>query len=213
MAGRRAFPPLHRSDLSPDPFEQFARWYEMATAEVPLAEAMTLATVGKDGAPDARMVLLRGHGPGGFRFFTNYESAKAGQIAADPRGALILYWREHDRQVRARGPIERLPAAESDAYFAGRARESRLGAWASPQSRPLADRAELDRRLDDTRERFAAEEDVPRPDFWGGFVLRPETIEFWQGQQARLHDRFVYTRAADDDGAAAGAWTIQRLAP
>jgi pyridoxamine 5'-phosphate oxidase len=213
MAGRRAFPPLHRSDLSPDPFEQFARWYEMATAEVPLAEAMTLATVGEDGAPDARMVLLRGHGPGGFRFFTNYESAKAGQIAADPRGALILYWREHDRQVRARGPIERLPAAESDAYFAGRARESRLGAWASPQSRPLADRAELDRRLDDTRERFAAEEDVPRPDFWGGFVLRPETIEFWQGQQARLHDRFVYTRAPDDDGAAAGAWTIQRLAP
>ena len=111
---------------------------------MPLADAMTLATVGDDGAPDARMVLLKGHGPDGFRFFTNYESAKAGQIDADPRGALVIYWREHDRQVRARGPFERLPAADSDAYFASRSRESRLGAWASPQTRPLADRAELD---------------------------------------------------------------------
>jgi pyridoxamine 5'-phosphate oxidase len=206
MTERRAFPPLHASDLSPDPFEQFARWYEAATAEVPLADAMTLATVGDEGAPDARMVLLKGHGPDGFRFFTNHESAKAGQIAADPRGALILYWREHDRQVRARGAIERLSAADSDAYFASRARESRLGAWASPQSRPLADRAELDARLAAARERFDGVENVPRPDFWGGFVLRPETIEFWQGQQARLHDRFVYTRDSD-------AWRIARLAP
>jgi pyridoxamine 5'-phosphate oxidase len=207
MTERRAFPPLHASDLSPDPSEQFARWYEAATAEVPLADAMTLATIGEDGAPDARMVLLKGHGPDGFRFFTNHESVKAGQIAADPRGALILYWREHDRQVRARGPIERLSAADSDAYFASRARESRLGAWASPQSRPLADRAELDARLAAVRERFDGVEDVPRPDFWGGFVLRPETIEFWQGQQARLHDRFLYTRDEDD------TWRIQRLAP
>ncbi len=173
---------------------------------MPLAEAMTLATVGDDGAPDARMVLLKGHGPGGFRFFTNYESAKARQIAADPRGALILYWREHDRQVRARGPIERLPDADSDAYFASRARESRLGAWASPQSRRLADRAELDVRLAEVRERFDGVEDVPRPDFWGGFMLRPQTIEFWQGHQDRLHDRFVYSREGSD-------WRVQRLAP
>jgi pyridoxamine 5'-phosphate oxidase len=206
MAERRTFPPVHEGDLSPDPFEQFGRWYEPASAEVPLADAMTLATLGDDGAPDARMVLLKGHGPDGFRFFTNYESAKAGQIAADPRGALVVYWREHDRQVRARGPIERLPAADSDAYFAGRGRESRLGAWASPQSRPLADRAELDARLAEVRERFDGVEDVPRPDFWGGFVLRPDTIEFWQGQQSRLHDRFTYTRTED-------AWRIQRLAP
>ena len=206
MTARRAFPPLHASDLSPDPFEQFARWYEAATAEVPLADAMTLATVGGDGAPDARMVLLKGHGPDGFRFFTNHESAKSGQIAADPRGALILYWREHDRQVRARGPIERLSPADSDAYFATRGRESRLGAWASPQSRPLADRADLDRRLGEIRTRFADVEDVPRPDHWGGFILRPQTIEFWQGQQARLHDRFLYSRDGD-------AWRIQRLAP
>jgi pyridoxamine 5'-phosphate oxidase len=119
---------------------------------------------------------------------------------------LILYWREHDRQVRARGPIERLSAAESDAYFASRARESRLGSWASPQSRPLADRAELDRRLAEARERFD-EEDVPRPEFWGGFVLRPQTVEFWQGQQARLHDRFLYSRTES------GSWRLQRLAP
>jgi pyridoxamine 5'-phosphate oxidase len=207
MTDRRAFPPLPEDDLSPDPFEQFARWYELAAAEVPLADAMTLATVGDDGTPDARMVLLKGHGPDGFRFFTNYASAKAGEIAADPRGALVVYWREHDRQVRARGPIERLPAADSDAYFASRARESRLGAWASPQSRPLADRAELDRLLAEVRERFDGVEDVPRPDCGGGFVLRPETIEFWQGHQARLHDRFVYSRDEGD------IWRIQRLAP
>jgi pyridoxamine 5'-phosphate oxidase len=206
MAERRTFPPLHADELSPDPFEQFARWYELASEEVPLADAMTLATLGDHGAPDARMVLLKGHGPDGFRFFTNYESAKAGQIDADPRGALVIYWREHDRQVRARGPIERLPAADSDAYFASRGRESRLGAWASPQSRPLAGRAELDARLAEVRERFDGVEDVPRPDSWGGFVLRPETIEFWQGQRARLHDRFTYARTGD-------VWSIQRLAP
>jgi pyridoxamine 5'-phosphate oxidase len=207
MTERRAFPLLHEADLAADPFEQFADWYELASAEVPLADAMTLATVGADGAPEARMILLKGHGPDGFRFFTNYESAKAGQIDADPRGALIIYWREHDRQVRARGAIERLPVADSDAYFASRSRESRLGAWASPQSRPLEDRAELDRRLAAARERFADVEDVPRPDSWGGFILRPETIEFWQGQQARLHDRFVYS------GEGAGGWRIRRLAP
>lgn len=206
MTERRAFPPLHARDLAADPFAQFAEWYDLAAAEIPLAEAMTVATVDAEGAPDARMVLLKGHGADGFRFHTNYESAKAREIAADPRGALILYWREHDRQVRARGPLERLAREDSDAYFASRSRESRLGAWASPQSRPLEDRADLDRRLAEARDRFADVEDVPRPDHWGGYILRPTTIEFWQGQQARLHDRFLYTR----DGA---GWTIQRLAP
>ena len=206
MTERRTFPPLQESDLAADPFEQFARWYELAAAEVPLAEAMTVATVDAEGAPDARMVLLKGHGPDGFRFHTNYESAKAAEIADDPRAALILYWREHDRQVRARGPIERLSPADSDAYFATRARESRLGAWASPQSRPLADRAELDARLAEARGRFGDVDEVPRPAFWGGFLLRPVTIEFWQGQQARLHDRFRYTRTESD-------WRVERLAP
>jgi pyridoxamine 5'-phosphate oxidase len=206
MTERRAFPPLHESDLASDPFEQFTEWYELAAAEVPLTDAMTVATVDAAGAPDARMVLLKGHGPDGFRFHTNYESAKATQIAADPRGALIVYWREHDRQVRARGPLERLAAADSDAYFASRSRESRLGAWASPQSRPLADRADLDRRLAAVETRFADTEDVPRPHHWGGYLLRPQTIEFWQGQGARLHDRFLYSREGE-------GWTIQRLAP
>jgi pyridoxamine 5'-phosphate oxidase len=206
MTERRAFPPLPQIDLAADPFEQFTEWYDLAAAEVPLADAMTVATVDADGAPDARMVLLKGHGPDGFRFHTNYESAKAAEIAADPRGALILYWREHDRQVRARGAIERLSPADSDAYFAGRSRESRLGAWASPQSRPLADRADLDRRLAEVEARFADTDEVPRPDHWGGYLLRPRTIEFWQGQGARLHDRFLYSRG--DEG-----WKIERLAP
>src|SRR6201996_2438446 len=138
MTERRAFPPLHKEDLDADPFAQFARWYELAREEVPLADAMTLATVGDDGAPDARMVLLKGHGPDGFRFFTNYESAKAAQIDADPRGALVIYWREHARQVRVRGPFERLPASDSDAYFASRAREGRLGGRGPPQAAPPA---------------------------------------------------------------------------
>jgi pyridoxamine 5'-phosphate oxidase len=208
MTERRAFPSLHEDDLAADPFEQFGRWYELAAAEVPLADAMTVATVDADGAPDARMVLLRGHGADGFRFHTNYESAKAVEIAADPRAALVVYWREHDRQVRARGRIERLSPADSDAYFATRPRESRLGAWASPQSRPLADRADLDHRLEEVRTRFAELEDIPRPEHWGGYLLRPRTIEFWQGQQARLHDRFLYTRGGDGE-----SWTAQRLAP
>jgi pyridoxamine 5'-phosphate oxidase len=206
MTERRAFPPLHIGDLAADPFEQFARWYELAATEIPLADAMTVATVDAEGAPDARMVLLKGHDPDGFRFHTNYESAKGEEIAADPRAALVLYWREHDRQVRVRGPIQRLPAADSDAYFATRSRESRIGAWASPQSRPLADRAELDRLLEEIRSRFADAEDIPRPDHWGGYVLRPRTIEFWQGQRARLHDRFLYTREGE-------GWTVRRLAP
>jgi pyridoxamine 5'-phosphate oxidase len=206
MTERRDFPPLQEDDLDADPFAQFDDWYELAAAEVPLQDAMTLATVGEDGAPDARMVLLKGHGPDGFRFFTNFGSTKGDQIAADPRAALIVYWREHDRQVRARGPLERLSEADSDAYFASRPRESRLGAWASPQSRPLEGRADLDRRLAAVRERFAGIDDVPRPETWGGFRLAPLTIEFWQGQGARLHDRFLYTRGSD-------GWSIQRLAP
>jgi pyridoxamine 5'-phosphate oxidase len=198
---------LRRAELAADPIEQFGRWYERAEQEVPLPEAMSLATVGADGAPDARMVLLKGHGPDGFRFFTNFESAKGAQIAADPRAALVIYWREQDRQVRVRGQLEQLPATESDAYFATRLRESRLGAWASPQSRALPDRNTLEASLHEAEVRWEGEEDIPRPDHWGGFLLRPATIEFWQGQRARLHDRFRY---ACEPG---GMWRIERLAP
>ncbi len=203
---RHTHPPLRRADLAADPVEQFGRWYEQAVSEVPLAEAMTLATVDADGSPDARMVLLKGHGPDGFRFFTNYESAKSREIAADPRGALVIYWREQDRQVRVRGAIERISAEDSDAYFASRDRASRLGAWASPQSASLADRGELDRRLAETEKRWGPEEEIPRPEHWGGFLLRHDSVELWQGQQARLHDRFIYLREGE-------RWSIHRLAP
>jgi pyridoxamine 5'-phosphate oxidase len=197
-------PPLRRSELAADPIEVFRQWFERAQREVPLAEAMTLATVDVAGRPDARMVLLKGYGPHGFRFFTNYDSAKALQIEATGWGALVLYWRELDRQVRVRGPVERLDPAASDEYFAGRPREAQVGAWASPQSRSLPDRDSLEARVAEVEARFPGE--LPRPGFWGGFRLVPEEIEFWQGQVARLHDRFRYTRSA-------AGWELERLAP
>jgi len=202
---RPELPSLRREDLDPDPIAQFREWFAAAEREAPLAEAIALATVGADGLPDARMVLLKGVDDRGFRFFSNRESVKGGQLAASPGAALIAYWRELDRQVRARGPVERLDDDESDEYFAGRPRESQLGAWASPQSRPLRSRAELDERLAAVTERFG-DGPVARPPYWGGYLLRPRSIEFWQGQVARLHDRFRYTR---DDG----GWVIERLGP
>jgi pyridoxamine 5'-phosphate oxidase len=205
MPRRPDMPPLERSDLRADPIEQFADWYRRAVAEVPLADAVCLATVDADGGPDARMVLLKGFDGEGFRFHTNYESAKAGQLAADPRGALVFYWRELDRQIRARGVVEPLAAEESDRYFATRPRESQVAAWASPQSRPLRDRAELDALVEEEGRRFEGVE-VPRPEGWGGYLLRPGVLEFWQGQVGRLHDRLRYVR----DG---GGWRIERLAP
>ena len=197
--------PLHRSALADDPIEQFRDWYDRAAAEVPLVDAMALATVDADGVPDARMVLLKGFGSDGFRFFTNLGSAKARQLEGAPRAALILYWRELDRQVRIRGSVEKLPASDDDAYFQTRPPEARIGAWASPQSQPIADRDALDARVREIGKQFAGGE-IPRPEFWGGFLVRPQRIEFWQGQAARLHDRFAYTRGGD-------GWEIQRLAP
>ncbi len=197
--------PLRRDDLDDDPMAQFADWFEVARDEAPLAEATTLATVDAEGLPDARMVLLKGADDEGFRFFTNYESAKAGQLEATAAAALVIYWRELDRQVRVRGAIERLAESESDAYFVTRPRESQVGAWASPQSRPIGSREELDERVGEIEARFAGG-DVPRPGHWGGYLLRPLLIEFWQGQVGRLHDRFRYTRCAE-------GWKIERLAP
>lgn len=197
-------PALDLEHLAADPLEQFAKWYEEALEAVPLAEAMTLATVDAECAPNARMVLLKGFGAAGFRFFSNYESAKGTELAASPVAALVVYWRELDRQVRIRGNVERLPGEDSDAYFAGRPRDSQIAAAVSPQSRPI-EREELDRRFAQLAVELG-DSSPDRPDYWGGYLVRPEVIEFWQGRDARLHDRFVYTRHPD-------GWERKRLAP
>lgn len=207
MPRRTDLPPLRRGGLDPDPIAQFRTWYREAADDVPLRDAMTLATVDPEGFPDARMVLLKGVDAEGFRFYTNYGSIKAHQLGENPRAALVVYWREMDRQVRVRGEVERLAAEESDAYFARRPRGSAIGAWASEQSTVLADRETLQRRIDAIEERFADVDPIPRPDHWGGFLVRPQTIELWQGVPERLHDRFRYTRRPG------GGWLLERLSP
>jgi pyridoxamine 5'-phosphate oxidase len=207
LGSRHPQPPLRRADLDPDPIAQFEAWFGRAREQVPLAEAMTLATVDQSGSPDARMVLLKGVDERGFRFFTNRSSVKGAQLAARPVAALILYWREQDRQVRVRGAVEELGEQESDRYFATRPRDSQIGAWASPQSAPIDDREELARRVAAAEERFAGGE-VPRPPHWGGFVVVPGTLDFWQGQEGRLHDRFRYRRSGPGE-----PWHLERLAP
>lgn len=192
-------------DLDPDPLRQFERWFAAAReAGLPVPEAMALATATPDGRPSARMVLLKGADERGFAFHTNYESRKGGELAANPRAALLFHWQPLGRQVRVEGAVERLSVAESEAYFRTRPLGSRLAAWASPQSRPLADRAELERLYAEAVERFG--EDVPLPPSWGGLRLLPDAYEFWQHGDDRLHDRIRYER----DGS---GWSRTRLAP
>jgi pyridoxamine 5'-phosphate oxidase len=189
-----------------DPLATVRAWIdEAAAAGVEEPTAAALATADCSGAPSLRFVLLRGIDERGARFYTNYESRKAGELESNPRAALALYWQVLHRQVRLEGPVQRLPPEESDAYFASRARESRIGAWASRQSRELASREELDVQVDEVEARFAGT-DVPRPEFWGGYLLTPEVVELWIGRANRLHDREQWRRTGD-------GWTMRRLSP
>lgn len=193
--------PLDEGDLLPDPLAQFGAWFEEAPG---VREAMALATADPSGAPSLRMVLLKGYDQRGFTFHTNYGSRKGRELAANPQAALLFYWREPGRQVRIEGTVERTSREDSDAYYRTRPPGARLSAWASPQSEPVASRAELEKRVEDARARFAG--DPPLPETWGGLRVVPTAYEFWVHDDDRLHDRFRYER--DGDG-----WRIQRLAP
>jgi pyridoxamine 5'-phosphate oxidase len=190
-----------------NPLERFREWYEQAQAEgAPLPEAMTLATADAAGRPSARTVLLKGVDERGFHFFSNYESRKGRQLAENPAAALVFHWHtEPRRQVLVTGQVEHLPEAESEAYFRTRPHGSQLGAWASRQSSPIESYSELERAYAEAEARFG--DDVPRPGWWGGFVLRPETIEFWESRPNRLHDRVRFLRQDD------GSWSATQLAP
>jgi pyridoxamine 5'-phosphate oxidase len=197
---------LTESAVDPNPIIQFKTWMnEALDAELPEPNAMTVATVGADGKPSARVLLIKGVDDRGFVFFTNYESHKGRDLEANPHASLVFYWIELERQVRIDGRVEKLPDEESDAYFDSRPLDSRIGAWASNQSRELSSRLALVANAAKYAARYVM--NPPRPPHWGGYVVIPEAIEFWQGRPSRLHDRIRYTRQAN------GSWKIVRLAP
>jgi len=197
---------LSEQDLQPDPQEQFRRWIQEAIdGELTEPNAAVLATVDGQGQPSTRVVLVKGVDERGFSFFTNYESRKGRELAANPRASLTFPWLEMERQVCITGSVTQLPREESDAYFRTRPRGSRLGAWASKQSEVITDRTILEHRLADLDREYPGN-DIPTPPTWGGYVLAPDSVEFWQGRPSRLHDRLVYTRQA-------GSWKVHRLSP
>ncbi|MBD2329912.1 pyridoxamine 5'-phosphate oxidase [Alkalinema sp. FACHB-956] len=197
---------LNETDVSPNPFEQFRTWFDQAlAAQLPEPNAMTIATATPDGIPSARIVLLKGFDERGFVFFTNYNSHKGQELQANPQAAIVFLWRELERQVRIQGTVEKVDASESDAYFHSRPLGSRLGAWASEQSAVIPDRAVLEQKLAHLEATYPDGE-IPRPDHWGGFRVKPKVIEFWQGRSSRLHDRLRYQHIE-------GHWHIDRLAP
>lgn len=199
--------PLREEDVDPDPLRQFERWFgEAREAGLSQPEAVALATATRDGAPSVRMVLLKHADPAGFVFYTNYESRKGGELAANPRAALLFHWEPFGRQVRIEGPVARTSREESLAYAHSRARGSQLSAFASPQSRRIPNREWLEERAGELADRYA-DGDIPLSDSWGGFRLAPERFEFWQHRTSRMHDRLVYTPDAD------GGWKVERLAP
>jgi pyridoxamine 5'-phosphate oxidase len=198
---------LRRSDLDPNPIKQFANWFTTAIETgIRDVNAMSLATAGQDAKPSVRIVLLKSFDEDGFVFFTNYESEKGKQLEANPYAALGFYWIELDRQIRISGKVDKTSRKESETYFHSRPVGSQLSAWASRQSAVLDGRRVLDARMEEMNERFANKR-VPLPPHWGGYRLKPDNMEFWQGRSNRLHDRFRYTRQSD------GSWLIERLAP
>jgi pyridoxamine 5'-phosphate oxidase len=205
---------LDLPDVDGDPMVQWHRWYaEASEGGCVEPNAFVLGTVDSEGWPQSRYLLVRGADERGFTFFTNYESAKSQQLAAQGRASMLFTWLQLHRQVRVVGTVQRVPDAESDEYFASRPRGSQLGAWSSPQSTPIPDRDWLEQRVAQMADTFG-EAEVPRPAFWGGWLLTPHRFEFWQGRPSRLHDRLAYTLlGVDDDHPHGDSWQIDRLAP
>lgn len=199
---------LDEHGIDRDPFQQFTIWYDEAVAAgLPEPEAMTLSTATLEGQPSARIVLLRGYDERGFCFFSNYSSQKGQELAANPYAAVTFHWVELERQVRISGRVEKVTEAESDAYFQSRPSQSRIGAWSSPQSNVISSRDALEDMFKKYQEQYLDETAIPRPEYWGGYRVIPERIEFWQGRPNRLHDRLRFIRIDQ------GPWTLQRLAP